>query len=42
MLEIGATIMLYVRFRGASDYFGMPRKTYQPAGIPAADSTETA
>ena len=39
MLGIGAVIMLYVRFRGASDYFSMPRETYQPeAEIPAAGS----
>lgn len=31
MLGIGAAIMLYVRFAGSSDYFSMPRETYQPA-----------
>jgi amino acid transporter len=39
MLAIGAAIMLYVRFAGESDYFSMPRETYQPeAGAVAADS----
>jgi hypothetical protein len=35
MLGIGAAIMFYVRFRGESDYFGMPRESYQPAPEPA-------
>lgn len=30
MLGIGAAIMLYVRFTGGSDYFCLPRETYQP------------
>lgn len=30
MLGIGAVIMLYVRFAGGSEYFSMPRETYQP------------
>jgi hypothetical protein len=30
MLGIGAAIMLYVRFRGGSDYFSLPRETYSP------------
>jgi amino acid transporter len=30
MLGIGLVIMLYVRFWGASDYFSLPRETYQP------------
>jgi hypothetical protein len=29
MLGIGAPVMLYVQFRGRSDYFSMPRETYQ-------------
>jgi amino acid transporter len=37
MLGIGVVIMLYVRFWGASDYFSMPRETYQPEAV-AADS----
>ena len=36
MLGFGAVIMLYVRFRGASDYFSMPRETYKLATEPAA------
>jgi hypothetical protein len=30
MLGIGVAIMLYVRFAGGSDYFSLPRETYQP------------
>jgi amino acid transporter len=30
MLGIGVAIMLYVRFTGGSDYFSLPRETYQP------------
>jgi hypothetical protein len=30
MLGIGVAIMLYVRFTGGSDYFRLPRETYQP------------
>jgi hypothetical protein len=30
MLGIGVAIMLYVRFWGGSDYFSLPRETYQP------------
>jgi len=30
MLGIGLVIMLYVRFTGTSDYFRLPRETYQP------------
>ena len=29
MLGIGVAIMLYVRFTGGSDYFSLPRETYQ-------------
>ena len=41
MLGIGAVIMLYVRFKGTSDYFSLPRETYQPADadVLTADST---
>jgi hypothetical protein len=35
MLGIGAGVMLYVRFRGGSDYFSLSRETYQPATEPA-------
>lgn len=43
MLGIGAAIMLYVRFWGASDYFSMPRETYEPdADVPVVDSPEAA
>ena len=39
MLGIGAAIMLYVRFWGGSDYFSMPRETYEPsADVQAADA----
>jgi amino acid transporter len=30
MLGIGVAIMLYVRFADGSDYFNLPRETYQP------------
>jgi hypothetical protein len=30
MLGIGVAIMLYVRITGGSDYFSLPRETYQP------------
>ena len=30
MLGIGVAIMLYVRLAGGSDYFSLPRETYQP------------
>jgi amino acid transporter len=30
MLGIGLAIMLYVRFTGTSDYFSLPRETFQP------------
>jgi len=30
MLGIGVVIMLYVRFWGGSDYFSLPRESYQP------------
>jgi hypothetical protein len=30
MLGIGVAIMLYVRFLGGSDYFKLPRETYEP------------
>jgi len=37
MLGIGIGIMLYVRFQGGSDYFKLPRETYQPdAGLQPA------
>jgi hypothetical protein len=35
MLGIGVAIMLYVRFWGGSDYFSMPRETYQPEAVTA-------
>ena len=35
MLGIGIAIMIYVRFRGGSDYFKLPRETYQPDAEPA-------
>ena len=35
MLGIGIAIMLYVRFQGGSDYFKLPRETYQPDAEPA-------
>jgi amino acid transporter len=39
MLGIGAAIMLYVRFWGHTDYFSLPRETYQPEPeVLAADS----
>jgi amino acid transporter len=43
MLGIGVVIMLWVRFTGTSDYFNLPRETYQPAGAEAltADSKAT-
>jgi amino acid transporter len=34
MLGIGAVVMLYVRFTGTSDYFRLPRETYQPDAEP--------
>ena len=36
MLGIGIAIMLYVRIAGGSDYFNLPRETYQPGAEPAA------
>ena len=36
MLGIGVAIMLYVRFMGGSDYFKLPRETYEPAAEPVA------
>ena len=36
MLGIGIAIMLYVRFMGGSDYFSLPRETYEPDAEPAA------
>jgi amino acid transporter len=41
MLGIGVVIMLWVRFTGTSDYFKLPRETYQPSDAEAltADST---
>jgi len=43
MLGIGLVIMLWVRFTGTSDYFKLPRETYQPEGeeIAAAQSKTT-
>jgi amino acid transporter len=43
MLAIGAAIMLWVRFTGTSDYFSLPRETYQPADaeVLTADSKAT-
>jgi amino acid transporter len=43
MLAIGAAIMLWVRFSGTSDYFTLPRETYQPEGeqVVAAGSKAT-
>ncbi|MBV9206371.1 MAG: hypothetical protein JO037_13470, partial [Actinobacteria bacterium] len=38
MLGIGAVIMLYVRFRGTSEYFSLPRETYQPESTPEPES----
>ena len=38
MLGIGVAIMLYVRFTGGSDYFSLPRETYQPAAEPGRGS----
>jgi len=35
MIGIGVAIMLYVRFWGGSDYFKLPRETYQPDAEPA-------
>ena len=35
MLGIGVAIMLYVRFLGGSDYFKLPRETYEPTAEPA-------
>ena len=35
MLGIGAAIMPYVRFRGGSDYFSMPRETFSARHEPA-------
>jgi amino acid transporter len=36
MLAIGAVIVLYGRFLGMSDYYRMPRETYEPdAAVPA-------
>jgi hypothetical protein len=35
MLGIGVAIMLNVRFWGGSDYFKVPRETYQPSAEPA-------
>ena len=38
MLGISVVIMLYVRFWGGSDYFSLPRETYQPdAGLHPAN-----
>ena len=31
---IGAVVMLSVRFTGTSDYFRLPRETYQPDAEP--------
>jgi amino acid transporter len=42
MLGIGVAIMLYVRFTGGSDYFSMPRETYQPGAAEPAAVTATA
>jgi hypothetical protein len=33
MLGIGAAIMLYVRFWGASDYLSMPRESTSPTSL---------
>ena len=43
MLGIGVVIMLYGRFRGATDYYSLPRETYQPVteGAVAAGASET-
>jgi amino acid transporter len=37
MIGIGVAIMLYVRFWGQSEYFKLPRETYQPDTEPAAN-----
>jgi amino acid transporter len=36
MLGIGVAIMFYVRFAGGSDYFSLPRETYEPNAEPVA------
>jgi hypothetical protein len=42
MVGIGVAIMLYVRLAGGSDYFNLPRETYQPDAEPAAVATAAA
>ena len=42
MLGIGVAIMLYVRFTGGSDYFSLPRETYQPEAEPVAAAAAAA
>jgi amino acid transporter len=39
MIGIGVAIMIYVRFWGKSDYFNLPRETYQPSTESAVAST---